>query len=213
MQGFTLIETVLILLIVGIIFGITFSFNALNKDFFYLKDFSKEFAFALNTVADMAQRVIEKNGLYYCGYGIYFENSTTFEVLGFATSTKLCDDVISTSTVINEFINSNLTNKTYILKNQDLVTSNLPGLSFNGNLREGYQILFSTSTKCESAPEYTPPLIFLYVYGNFDIFLINKPADQWKKQNFDSFYICFLKPGRESYIIKLNKLGQINIVQ
>ncbi len=210
MKGFTLIEVALVLFISFLIFGITISFNTFNKDFFYLQNVAKKFSFALNIVSDLSQRITGINNQFYCAYGIYFPNSTSFEALAFATTTKLCDEIIATSSVGN-FINFNLTNKTYILQNQDLVTTIIPALSLNTTLNTGYRIVFSNTTTCIS--NYNSPLIFMYVYSYNDLFFIFQQGVNWQKINVNEIYVCLEKPGKESYIIKLNKLGQLSIIK
>jgi prepilin-type N-terminal cleavage/methylation domain-containing protein len=218
MRGFTLIEVAVVLLILVVISSIVFSFNAFNRDFFYLRDVAKQLSFALNTVSDLSQTIIERNNRYYCGYGIYFPDATSFEVLAFATSTKICAETMATSSAIRNFITHNLNpgNKTFVLQNQDLVTTIIPALSLNINLKEGYQIVFSTSSANTCENSISPPLIFLYVYSFYDIFFLNQyppNTGNWDKISTNEIYICLRRPPTEFYIIRINKLGQISIIR
>ncbi len=211
MRAFTLIETALVLLISILIFGITVSFNTFNRDFFYLRDVAKNLSVALNTVADLAQRITEKNNKFYCGAGIYFPDQKSFEVLAFATTTKLCEDVV-TPGLIHNLITTNLSQKTYVLSNQDLTNiPSPPSLLLNTSLKPGYRIIFSNTPNCNS--NYNPPLIFMYIYSYNDIFFVFQQGTDWQKIDVNEIYICLEKPGKESYIIKLNKLGQLSIVK
>jgi hypothetical protein len=216
MKAFTLVEIAIVLFIISLVFSIFFSFNTLNKDIFYLKSVAKDLSFALNITSDLSQRIIEKNDKFYCGAGIHFSSSTSFEVLAFATTTKLCDEVVATTTAINSFINENLNNKTYLLRNQDLSTTTFHSLSLKTDLKQNYEIIFSSSTRCIS--DYNPPLIFLYIYSYNDLFFIFQDlsggASDWQKIDANEIYICLknIKIG-EDYIIKLNKLGQLTIIK
>lgn len=212
MKAFTLIEisiALLIMLVSGFIFV---SYNFGNKDFFYLRDAIKRFAFALTTASDMSQRIVEKPaGNFYCGYGIYFPNSRSFETLAFSTSTPICEDIPRDAIAMQNFLNANLTNKTYVLENQDLVKSiNIPILSLNVTLKPGINFLFSSTSNCIST--YTTPLLLLYIYSYNDLFFIYQQAAGWQRLNVDDIYVC-LKKGNENFKIRVNKLGQITLQQ
>jgi len=210
MRGFTLLEIAIVLLLLSLVVAFGISFLSFNKDFFYLRDEAKKFSFALNTVSDLSQRVLSRNtGEYFCAYGIYFPSSTSYEVLAFSTSTKLCEYIFSSSTLINNFINSNLQNKKYIHQNEQISNVIIPQLSLNTNLSKAAYFSFSISSKnCSSTIQ--PPILFLYVYSYIDLFFMYQQAgNNWEKINSDKIYICLSK-GNERYTIKVNKLGQIN---
>lgn len=217
MRAFTLIEVVIVLLLLSLIVSIGFNFSSLNKDFFYLRDVSKNFAFSLNTISDMAQRVIEKNNQFFCAYGIYFSSSTSYEVLALSTSTKLCEFIFSSSTLVNNFINQNLNSKNFILMNQDIVSdiNQYKTLSLNLDLKQNNYFYFSTSSKDCSTNQISTPLFFLYAYGYSDLFfLYQRGSSNWENITTDKIYICLKKVingiTKEKFIIKINKLGQIN---
>ena len=210
MKGFTLLEIAIVLLLLSLIVSFGISFFGFNKDFFYLRDEAKKFSFALNTISDLSQKVISgASNDYFCAYGIYFPSSTSYEVLAFSTSTKLCEYIFSSSTLINNFINSNLNQKKYIHQNQQISSSIIPQLTLNTNLSKAASFSFSTSTKNCSSNTIQPPLLFLYVYSYVDLFFMyQKGSSGWEKINSDKIYLCLLK-GVERYTIKINKLGQI----
>ncbi len=221
MRSFTLFEVALLLFISVLTFTITISFNSFNRNFFYLRDVAKNLSIALNTVSDFSQRLVseisEGAEQFYCGAGIYF-TTTSFEVLAFATTTKLCDDVMATSSSLNDFITTNLSPKKYILSNQDLTATQSPqSLLLNTTLKPGYRIIFSTTTNPTCNPAYEPPIIFMYIYSYSDLFFILKqqstPESEWQKIDANEIYVCLEKIGGESYIIRLNKLGQLTIVK
>ncbi|MER3570088.1 MAG: hypothetical protein C4348_00520 [Patescibacteria group bacterium] len=211
MKAFTFFEIAVVLLVISLILGVTLSFDAFNKKFFYLRDVAKNLSVALNITSDLSQKIINKNNQFYCGYGIYFPTSTQFEALAFSTSTNLCELVFLNTTTINTFIDNNLRRKTYILSNSDLVTSTIPSLSLNVNLKPGFEIVFSTSTNC--SPDYQPPLIFMYFYSYTDLFFIFQQRENWTSINTDKIYVCFKEKGKTLYKIKVNKLGQISFEQ
>lgn len=217
MKGFTLFEVALVLFISVLIFLIYISFNSFNRNFFYLRDIAKNLSVALNTVSDFSQTLksTEDGGIekFYCGAGIYF-TTTSFEVLAFATSTKVCDEVVATTTAINSFIENNLNSKTYILSNQDLTATPSPqSLLLNITLKPGYRIIFSTTTDPTCSSAYGAPMIFMYIYSYSDLFFIFQRDTNWQKIDANEIYVCLEKIGGESYIIKLNKLGQLSIVR
>ncbi len=211
MKGFTLIETALVLFLIALLVTTNLNFRAFNKTFFYLRDTAKNFAFALNTISDLSQTIIEKPaGHFFCAYGIYIPNETTYQVLGFSTSTNLCEIVFSTSTYMNDFINFNLSQKKYILQNQQIVTSPVPSLSLDTNLTLGSRMLFSTSDKNCSTGRLNPPLLIMYGYSFSDLFFLYQQAgSSWQKIDADYLYLCFEK-NLERYTIRINRLGQIN---
>lgn len=210
MKGFTLLEIAIVLLLLSLIVSFGISFFGFNKDFFYLRDEAKKFSFALNIISDLSQKVISgASNDYFCAYGIYFPSSTSYEVLAFSTSTKLCEYIFSSSTLINNFINSNLNQKKYIHQNQQISSSIIPQLTLNTNLSKAASFSFSTSTKNCSSNTIQPPLLFLYTYSYVDLFFMyQKGSSGWEKINSDKIYLCLLK-GVERYTIKINKLGQI----
>lgn len=218
MKGFTLIEVGLVLFIVVLTFSMLASFKAFNKDLFYLKEIVKGLSVALNVTGDLTQRINSKDNNFFCAAGIYFPDPTSFEALAFATTTKLCKDLIGPDKNIDSgFINSNLSKKTYVLQNGDLVNDlSFKGLLLNKTLKPGYEILFSNTANCDSI--YYPPLIFMYIYSYNDLFFVlqQNGANGWQKINTDEIYICLTNknmPEKESYIIKLSKLGQLTIVK
>lgn len=211
MQGFTLIEVALILFLIVLIASITLSFSSFNKTFFYLRDVAKNFSVALNTISDLSQTIIEKPaGNFFCAYGIYFPNTKTYEVLAFSTSTNLCEIVFSSQSSVNNFITTNLSQKKYVLQNQQIVTLPISNLSLNTNLTLGSQMSFSTSDKNCLSGILNPPLIIMYGYSYTDLFFLYQIAgDVWQRVNTDYLYICFRK-NLEKYTIRINRLGQIN---
>lgn len=216
MKGFTLIEGAIVILLMILLFGIVINFNAFNKRFFYLRDQTKNFIFALNIISDLAQKVIEKNNnQFYCGYGIYFpertrfENRSGYEVLAFATGTKLCEDV-ATSTALSNFISENLINKNYIHKNQEISTNTIPSLSLNNQLEENVFLKFGNNQNCNNL---NPPLVFLYIYGYNELFFIAQQiGGNWQKLDINEIYVC-LQKGAEVFKIKINRLGQVSQIQ
>jgi len=215
-SGFTLLETAITLLLMAIVINLGFSFIIFNKDFFYLRDSAKNFSFALNTVSDMSQKVIQKNNEYFCAYGIYFPNNSSYEVLAFSTTTKLCEIIFSSTSSVNNFFSQNVTNKKYILQNQQIVSPSqiIPSLSMNFQFKPGYRFRFSTSDKNCATDTLTPPLIFLYAYSYADLFLVYQQVGGWNVISSNQVYICLEKllgsSVTEKYTIKINKLGQIN---
>jgi len=215
MRAFTILESAIVLVLISLIAVFGISFLAVNRDFFYLRDSAKNFSVALNTVSDMGQKVIQKDNNYFCAYGIYFPSSTSYETLAFSTTTKLCEYLFSSSTLVNDFLNNNLTSKKFILQNQEIVTSTvMPSLSLNFNFKPNYRFRFSTSSpSCESS--LTPRLLFLYVYSYSDLFFMYQGSgSEWQKIDANQMYICLekviLDSVKERYTIKINKLGQIS---
>lgn len=210
-KAFTLIEVAIVLLLISIIVGAGLSFQGLNKDFFYLRDVAKNFSVALNTLSNLSQIIIEKPaGNFFCAYGIYFPDQTSYEALAFSTTTNLCETVFLIPNNMDSFINSNLANKKYVLQNQEITSSPIPTLSLNLQLAPGANLSFSTTTKDCSSNFLTGRLLIMYAYSYIDLFFIYQAsADSWQRIDADYLYVCFRK-NFERYTIRINRLGQIN---
>lgn len=211
MQGFTLIETAIVILLMTLLFGVIFNFNIFNKDLFYLRDEAKNLVFALDTTADLSQKILQnKENEYYCGYGIYFPNNNSYLVLAFSTTTNLCED-IGTGTSLSNFINDNINTRNFIHKNQEIRKDIIESLSLNRQLKQPAEFIFSDNPNCEN--NINPPLSLLYIYGYNELFFsAQKQKESWEKLNLNEIYIC-LKKGNELLKIKINKLGQASLIQ
>jgi hypothetical protein len=82
-------------LLLTILFLITFNFNAFNKDFLYLKEFSRKLNTAFGVANFLAQQTKTYQNQIVCAYGVYFPNNTSYETLAFTTSTLACDYVVN----------------------------------------------------------------------------------------------------------------------
>lgn len=215
MKGFTLIEISLIIIVFLTLSLAFINFRQLNKNFFYIRDVIKDLSVSLNIISDLSQSIREARNeslgnFYYCGYGIYFPNNRSFEVLAFASSTKLCEDSLRYQ---NNFIEYNLGNKKYVLSNQSITNQVVQGLSLNRTLKEGFIFEFSTSDPNCQTGIITPPLLLLYIYSYSDIFFVfRQGVNLWEKINSDQIFLC-VKKDNEIGKIKIGKLGQIILIR
>ena len=210
MKGFTLLEATYVILIISLIFTITFYGFSFRREFFYLKNFAKNLRLSLETTNDMSQRAIFKNNYLFCGYGVYFPSSTYYEVLGFYTTSTECDIVFKDEDKISNFISNGFRNKYYVTYYGDLTTSSDSKLILNGNFKG--TIFVSTSTlrsgKCFGNINY--PIILLSIYSISEFYLFLKKDPNWTKINSDNIYIC-LEYKNDLKVLRINKLGQIFI--
>jgi hypothetical protein len=208
MKGFTLIELSVTIFILMLLLGIVFNFKAFNKDFFYLKEFSRKLNTAFGIANFLAQQTKTYQNQTVCAYGIYFPNSTSYETLAFTTSTLACDYVVNN--YLQNFLNNNLASKKYVHSNLEIRPNPLPRLSLNDTLQGG-NITFTTDENC-SLP-ITPPLLFMYIYSYTDMyFLYQQAGSQWQRIRSPSVYLC-LNFRNDSVKIKVNQTGQFYIIE
>jgi hypothetical protein len=214
MKGFTLIELSVTIFILMLLLGIVFNFKAFNKDFFYLKEFSRKLNTAFGIANFLAQQTKTYQNQTVCAYGIYFPNSTSYETLAFTTSTLACDYVVNDNSRLQNFLNNNLASKKYVHSNLEIRPAPLPKLALNDTLQIGNitgNITFTTDENC-SLP-INPPLLFMYIYSYTDMyFLYQQTGGQWQKITRPSMYLC-LNFKNDSVKIKVNQTGQFYIIE
>jgi prepilin-type N-terminal cleavage/methylation domain-containing protein len=210
MKGFTLIEVLFTILILTILFLITFNFSSFNENFLYLKEFSRKLNSAFSVAGFLAQQTKSYQNQIVCAYGVYFPNNTSYETLAFSTSTLACDYVVNNN--LQNFLNSNLASKKYVHSNLEIRPDPLPKLALNDTLQGG-SIAFSTSTPDCSSDILTPPLLFMYVYSYTDMyFLYQQVGGRWQKITSPSMYLC-LNFRNDHVKIKVNQVGQFYIIE
>jgi hypothetical protein len=208
MKGFTLIELSVTIFILMLLLGIVFNFNAFNKDFFYLKEFSRKLNTAFGIANFLAQQTKTYQNQVICAYGIYFPNNTSYETLAFTTSTLACDYVVNTN--LQNFLNNNLASKKYVHSNLEIRSAPLPKLALNDTLQRG-SITFTTDENCLSS--ISPPLLFMYIYSYTDMyFLYQQAGTQWTRIQSPSVYLC-LNFRNDRVKIKVNQTGQFYIIE
>lgn len=206
MKGFTLLEATYVILILSILFAAVFYGYALRKDFFYLKNFSKQIRLALETSIDMSQRAIFKDNYLFCGYGIYFPNSFSYEALGFYTTSTECDIVFQDEAKLSYFINSGLSKKYYLTYYNDLINNFDSRLVLADNFKGN--IYFSTSSRnCDEPNRLNFPVILLSVYSTSEFYLF-LGGPNWRKIAANNVYLC-LEYKNENRVLRINKLGQL----
>jgi prepilin-type N-terminal cleavage/methylation domain-containing protein len=72
MKGFTLIEVIITIFLLMLLSAIVLNFSTLNKDFLYLKDFSRKLNNAFGVAGFLAQQTKSYQDQIICAYGIYF---------------------------------------------------------------------------------------------------------------------------------------------
>jgi len=207
MKGFTLIEVLFTILLLTILFLITFNFSSLHKDFLYLKEFSRKLNSAFSVAGFLAQQTKTYQNEIVCAYGIYFPNNTSYETLAFTTSTLTCDYVVNNN--LQNFLNSNLASKKYVQSNLEIRPNPLNNLALNDTLRGS--IIFSDNQNCSNL--LNPPLLFMYVYSYTDMyFLYQQVGGRWQKITSPSMYLC-LNFRNDRVKIKVNQVGQFYIIE
>jgi len=208
MKGFTLVEVSVTILLLMFIFVIVLNFNIFNKDFLYLKEFSRQLNSAFVIAGFLAQQTKSYGTEIICALGVYFPNNNSYETLAFTTSTLACDYVINNN--LQNFLNSNISAKKYVHSNLEIRSSPLSGFVLKNQLKRG-SIVFSTNENCNS--DLNPPLLFLFVYSYVDIyFLYQQTGVGWQKIDNPSLFLC-LNFRNDQIKIKINKVGQFYIMQ
>jgi hypothetical protein len=208
MKGFTLIEVIITVFLLMLLSAIVFNFSTLNKDFLYLKDFSRKLNNAFGVAGFLAQQTKYYQDQIICAYGIYFPDNTSYETLAFAASTLACDYVVNNN--LQNFLNSNLALKKYVHSNLEIKPNSLPKLALNDTLQRG-NITFSYDQNCSLT--INPPLLFMYVYSYTDMyFLYQQLGSQWQIIQSPSIYLC-LNFKNDHVKIKINKVGQFYIIE
>lgn len=209
MKGFTILEASYVILILSILFISVFYGYSFRKEFFYLKNFIKNFRLAFETSVDMSQRAVFKDNYLFCGYGLYFPDNTHYETLGFYTTSTECDFVFQDESRISSFINKGLNNKYFVTYYGDLSTTSNPKIVLLSDFKGSFS--FSTSTPDCSHSIINPPIILLSIYSTSEFYLFLRQPN-WQRMNINYLYIC-LSYKNERKVLKLNKLGQIIIVR
>jgi len=213
MKGFTLIELSITILLLTILSTIIFYFSSLNRNFLYLKEFSRKLNNAFSVAGFLAQQTRNYQNQTVCAYGIYFparifKTIPTYETLAFTTTTNICDLAI-TPDRIQDFIQNNLNNKKYVHSNLEIRTTSLPELALS--TLENVTTSISTSSDCSSS--INPPILFMFVYSYTDMyFLYQQNGGQWQRINAPAVYIC-LDFRNDRIKIKVNKVGQFYIIE
>jgi prepilin-type N-terminal cleavage/methylation domain-containing protein len=207
MKGFTLIEVLFTILLLTILFLITFNFSSFNENFLYLKEFSRKLNSAFSVAGFLAQQTKSYQNQIVCAYGVYFPNNTSYETLAFSTSTLACDYVVNNN--LQNFLNSNLASKKYVQSNLEIRPDPLNNLALNDTLRGS--IIFSDNQNCLNP--LNPPLLFMYVYSYTDMyFLYQQVGGRWQKITSPSMYLC-LNFRNDRVKIKVNQVGQFYIIE
>jgi prepilin-type N-terminal cleavage/methylation domain-containing protein len=208
MKGFTLIELAVTIFLLTLLSAIIFNFSTLNKDFLYLKDFSRRLNTAFGVVGFLAQQTKTYQNQIICAYGIYFPNNNSYETLAFTASTLDCDYVIKTN--LQNFLNNNLASKKYVHSNLEIRSNVLPNLALNDILQRG-SLTFASDENCSSI--INPPLLFMGVYSYTDIyFLYQQVGGQWQRIQSPSVYLCLIFK-KDRVKIKINQIGQFYIIE
>jgi type II secretory pathway pseudopilin PulG len=208
MKGFTLIEVIITIFLLMLLSVVVLNFSTLNKDFLYLKDFSRKLNNAFGVAGFLAQQTKSYQDQIICAYGIYFPDNTSYETLAFSASTLACDYVVNNN--LQNFLNSNLALKKYVHSNLEIKPNFLPKLVLNDTLERG-NITFSYNQNC--SPPINPPLLFMYVYSYTDMyFLYQQLGGQWQIIQSPSIYLC-LNFKNDHVKIKINQVGQFYIIE
>jgi hypothetical protein len=208
MKGFTLIEVIITIFLLMLLLVIVLNFSTLNKDFLYLKDFSRKLNTAFGVAGFLAQQTKSYQDQIICAYGIYFPDNTSYETLAFSASTLACDYVVNNN--LQNFLNSNLALKKYVHSNLEIKPNSLPKLVLNDTLQRG-NITFSYDQNCSSS--INPPILFMYVYSYTDMyFLYQQLGSQWQIIQSPSIYLC-LNFKNDHVKIKINQVGQFYIIE
>ena len=211
MKGFTLVEFSVTIFILTLLFGIVFNFNALNKDSLYLKSFARKLNNAFGIAQFLAQHTKTYQDQNICAYGVYFPDDKSYQTLAFSSSTLTCDYLIQNN--LNNFVNNNLlpSSKKYLHSNLEIRNVPLNELVLNDNLENG-NFIFSENQNCVSSSDLRPPLLFLFVYSYTDMYFLYREINgRWQRSLEPAVYLC-LKRKNEIIKIRINKIGQIYLI-
>lgn len=209
-QGFTLIEIIMVLMVMGILLGIAINYNVFNEENRYLKDFNYRFFsdFSLARNLSLSRQLISGTNLSACGYGFLFTSSSYLGYAYVSSSDWLnCDDLASSSP--QSYASSS---PSYFLHtngeiNQQPISSLQVKADFKGKIK-----ISTTSADCSSNNLFDTygQAIIVYYSSYGDYLFLGNDGSNWQNLGVSDIYFC-LEYRNEKRYLRLNKIGQLTI--
>lgn len=226
MQGFTLIEVVIVIVIISLLITIALKYSFINNEILELKNATYGLSSYLAQLKDISYSRKQIDGLAIdqsaCAYGLEI-SSSSYIAKAFITSTIAdCDKIAADS--YEQLQNSN----TFITKNFDLTTStNYPNIIDEKFSNIQISLTTSSDESCELSSndvlrDSNILVSFYNPFGDFIIITITNTGGATRKivnsreiGASQNIYVCLtLKSltNNEKRLIVINKLGQIKAV-
>lgn len=212
LQGFTLAEVILVLLITSILTGIAINFSVFSEENTYLKNFNyrlfSDFSLARNL--SLYNQLISGN-LFACGYGFLF-SSSSYLGYAFVSSTQWlsCDYLASSFPETYAVSDPDYYFHTNgeVRHKQEVIPSLKVESSFKGEIK-----ISTTSQDCSSNNVFSSysrvAIVYYSPYGDY-LFLGQNSSGGWVNLDIYDIYFC-LEYRNEKRYLRLNKIGQLMV--